>query len=567
MSRRPGYFKAVRGKTFSVPSDTVLCSSHSPSSKPLRVKREVYVIRGERSSGLDNLNLKNQRGSIIGVFVEGSGCPDEFVPRKRKKTKRRKTAKFSSSFSRYRERNPNFERFGNIPAGAKLGVFKIFQNGQLSSSTQVNTTGSIGGSATIERCWDSLNTGPPYKSGGPLALWKTKIPGAGRVSMGLIKGTEFTPGNWWQYQGDFVDNSDWGPDLVGNYLPAGIPALTGMDTLAWNKTKPRLVQANVAQFVYELRDMPRMLKTSIDDIYSVSRQFGFDFSRDPLSGRFKFADAGRYSELDAVLQPRRLADSFLNHNFGWVPFVSDLVKMYDTWQNTHQLVTDITRNNGMWQRRRASLQNEATYKVIHKAYYPGMEPWGFNIQGLCSDRVIDGISCKGYFEVHEITEVKTWAEGEFTFYRPEFDMNLPQNSDGYSSYIGALQRLATLYGVRISPSLVYKVTPWTWLVDWFTNFGQFVEKLDDFAVDGIVSRGLYIMRHTRRTVRKISQIFFSSGPRTFISERTLEMKQRKVADSPYGFDQTWNNLSLRQLAILGAIGISQSPSGFISRGA
>jgi len=40
-----------------------------------------------------------------------------------------------------------------------------------------------------------------------------------------------------------------------------------------------------------------------------------------------------------------------------------------------------------------------------------------------------------------------------------------------------------------------------------------------------------------------------------------------VADGPYGFNVPWNTITPRQWAILGAIGISRTSSGFISRGA
>jgi hypothetical protein len=60
---------------------------------------------------------------------------------------------------------------------------------------------------------------------------------------------------------------------------------------------------------------------------------------------------------------------------------------------------------------------------------------------------------------------------------------------------------------------------------------------------------------------------FYSGPVTLQFQRVLSTKQRELADSPYGFNVPWKDLSLRQWAILGAIGISRSNAGYISRGA
>jgi hypothetical protein len=368
----------------------------------------------------------------------------------------------------------------------------------------------------------------------------------------------------------FCDDGDWMSDSVSNYLSTSAPAIVGFDTLAWDKLKPRVSKSSAAQFFYELRDLPGMLETSAS---------GFSRFWDSLRGGrvstgitihapaalqpgIRRHSRDRGESLRALMDPSDLADHFLNHNFGWVPFLGDLANMYNAYQRSHEFISELVRTNGSWERKRAVLQSDTTQRPIGRRYSLGVEPSGFFIQGMCDTRVVDGIPCKGYFDVTEVVETKVWANGLFKFYRPEYDMNLDYND----SYIGALQRLMTLYGVRISPTLLYKITPWSWTVDWFSGFGKYIERLDDFTVDGIVSKQLCIMAQTRRYVTKTCHVFFQSGDRTFNFRRYFESKVRKVADCPYGFDQTWNNLSLRQWAILGAIGISRTNTGFISRG-
>jgi hypothetical protein len=539
MSFRPGFFKPALGRTFRVPKDYIRCTRNGITKV---VHREVSVVT-------DNV------GRTIGAFVGDATCP--FASRS--KTKKRKSKKHQSGggFSRYRQKNTDLQRVGTLPAGAKLGVFKTFSNNQVSSSQDVNTTGSVAGSIDFQRCWDSSNR-PPFNTSGPFGLIKVKIPGSGRFSV-AAKSSLFAPGNWWQYDGVIVDDGNWTSDSIGNYLASGVPAVVGYDTLAWDKLKPHVEKANVAQFVYELRDMPGMVSTtkntsqSFASLWRDLRDFRFGASRE--------RSIRLHRDLEASMSPTVVADNFLNHAFGWVPFLSDVGKIVSTYSNQSQLISEMTRDNGTWKRRRAVLKSEENTRLLHREYYPGIQPWGFNIQGCCDTRVVDGVPCKGYFDLYETIKETVWSTGWFTYYRPEFDMNLSDD------YIGAIQRLLTLYGVRITPTLLYKITPWTWLVDWFTEFGKYINRLDDFVVDGIVSRNLCIMRTTERSVTKQSNVFFSSGARTFTWRRSQEIKSRKVADSPYGFDLTWNNLSLRQAAILGAIGISRTNSGFISRGA
>jgi hypothetical protein len=374
-------------------------------------------------------------------------------------------------------------------------------------------------------------------------LIKTKVPGANRTGSGNFKKIT-SPGNWWEYKGSFVDDGDWFTDVAGNYLTTAIPTVTGYDSLAWDKLKPRVSQANLAQFIYELKDLPGQLETSANAFNNLYRSFG-----------------GGYST--TIMHPKSVADNFLNHEFGWVPFLSDLWNLYDTYNRSNEFISQISRDNGSWVRKRRVLKEETTQRHIGRRYSAGVEPFGFNIQGVCDDMVVDGVTCKAYFDLTEVVTTKVWAVGQFKFYRPEFDSNDP----AFGGLLETGQRLMTLYGLRISPSLLYKITPWTWTVDWFTSFGNYVQRLDDFVVDGIVSRGLCIMMSTTRSMTKTCVINFAGGRRTLQFRRSVDMKVRKVADSPYGFDSTWNNLSVRQLAILGSIGITRQNPGFVSRGA
>lgn len=513
---RTGYFKPWprRGKTVHVPRDTCLCHG-------VVKKRLVVEVTG------------------IGFYVEKCGCERSKSSRNKSRSRHRS----NSSFSRYRIRNPTLQRFGDLSAGAKLGLFKVFSNNQMQSSTQLNTTGAHGGSISTERCWDSVNSGPPYRATGPFALIKTEISGAGRVNGGLLKNIT-SPGNWWQYEGSFVDDGDWFSDPVGNYLTTAIPTATGYDTLAWDRLKPRVNRTNLAQFLYELKDLPGQLETTANLLNNSWRSFG-----------------GGYSTV--TMHPKSAAENFLNHEFGWVPFLSDLWDLYDTYNRSNEFISQLSRDNGSWVRKRAVLKSETTQRHVGRRYSAGVEPFGFQIQGLCNDFVVDGITCKGYFDLTEVVTTKVWATGHFKFYRPEFDSNDP----AFGGLLETGQRLMTLYGLRITPSLLYKITPWSWTVDWFTSFGKYIDRMDDFIVDGIVSRDLCIMMSTKREMTKTSVINFAGGKRTFTWRRNVSMKVRKVADSPYGFDATWNNISVRQAAILASIGITRSNPGFISRGA
>jgi hypothetical protein len=176
---------------------------------------------------------------------------------------------------------------------------------------------------------------------------------------------------------------------------------------------------------------------------------------------------------------------------------------------------------------------------------------------FCNMQTIAGNTCIGtcVTELHTKTEV--WATGHFKYYRPELDPNLK----GFSSRWSNTKRLLLLYGARINPEVLWKITPWSWLIDWFFSLGRNISIANQWAYDAVVAKNAYIMLHQTQEVRQTGTMFLKSGTRVYSLNRTMESKQRVSAGSPYGFSLNWNNLSPVQYGILGAIGITRSNWG------
>jgi hypothetical protein len=267
------------------------------------------------------------------------------------------------------------------------------------------------------------------------------------------------------------------------------------------------------------------------------------------------------------MSPSFAADQFLNGEFGWAPFISDLHNLLKAYENTAQYMSNMVKYNRTWMKRRRVLEESEEVSQVQRFYssatipHDGALDWQ-NFK-LCQTMTLDGINCTGFTDFQKIVKTKIWGVGSFMYYRPEFD---PIDPD-FDSGIMVLRRMLTQYGLRINPSVLYKITPWTWLVDWGVSLGKHIDRLNDFVEDGIVSRNLSICRTEERTMTKTCFLNYYQNPTSLQFQRRLLLKQRELADSPYGFNVPWNNISLRQWAILGAIGISRTSSGFISRGA
>jgi hypothetical protein len=307
---------------------------------------------------------------------------------------------------------------------------------------------------------------------------------------------------------------------------------------AWHKSMPKLEKAGLSVMLAEARDIPRMLR-------STARQFhdlwilggGSKFGRSAWSPNLK-----RRVE---VMRPGKLSDTFLNYQFGWVPFVSDLIKLDETFWNSKAYMQQISDANGKWMKRSSLLFGDEKEELLSSGSGCAVTPGGQYINNLCS-----GLP---RWEVTLRTYTKISYASEWLYYRPEFDQAL---SD-YSSAWANLQRNLLLYGARITPSNIYKATPWSWLIDWFSNVGDQVSLANAWADDSMVCKFLYLM-HRRVKILTFRQFLpFKDGPEVLSWERILMTKQRAGANSPYGLSLSWNDLTPRQLAILAALKITR----------
>lgn len=398
-------------------------------------------------------------------------------------------------------------------------------------------------SISREQTWDAKHPGPPYNVGGPFFSLKRTVPTAMVVNVSLEGIDEF--GRRKTYSGGIQPQlTTVGPtysQLKSNSPDpmTFFPSVASYHDKAWDLLRPKLERASMSQFLIELRDLPGMLRIT--------------------AGGFKelYKHAGGHVD-KPYLYPKKVAEHFLNHQFGWLPFVNDIIKFIDVYENSKAYVERIVSSNGRWRRRHVEVDNTHTVQLLRKDYAPAIWPAPTLIPnlpfgGFFVSTTVDGQNCLGITETFvEITQ-RVWADGSFTYYRPEFDKFDP----GFDSQVSKLKRLLILYGARINPEVLWKVTPWTWLVDWLVGIGRNVALATTWAEDQIAARYAYIMVHRIEDYLQKITVFTRNGPQTYTLLRTVEYKERVDAGSPYGFSLTWDQLTPRQLAILGAIGLTR----------
>jgi hypothetical protein len=234
----------------------------------------------------------------------------------------------------------------------------------------------------------------------------------------------------------------------------------------------------------------------------------------------------------SVMEQTRLAKKaggeYLNVEFGWLPLVRSIRDFAYVVDHTDKLVRSYQENSN---------------KVI-KAYYD----WPTIEQSRADSCSFSMTPAVGFFSGggrHQRILQRKWFEAEYIYHLPTGG----STNDKFRRY-GAYAR--KLYGVRLTPEVLWNLSPWSWAADWFSNVGDVMTNISNIGSDGLVLRNGYMMCHTAKVTIDHGTAFGV----TQTSVRTQEWKQRRGA-TPYGFGISYDSLSNRQKAIIAALGLSR----------
>lgn len=250
------------------------------------------------------------------------------------------------------------------------------------------------------------------------------------------------------------------------------------------------------------------------------------------------------------------ADAWLGFQFGWKPFLGDMESLINSYFTVNAKLQQCIRDNGRFVRRKGLMSstedNPVTtelYETHSKAYtswcvLPNSFSEGLSVpyptgSGYLSESVIDSV-----------TTEKIWFSGCFRYWVPSFD--------GPDKPVAHMQNILRMYGLRISPLLIWNLTPWSWLTDWVGNIGVNIANYTTAVGDNMAAKYAYIMKETHTRVRNRTWVNLCPpyGMQTFEWDRGYIVKTRRRA-SQFGFSIDWPNFTARQWSILAALGISR----------
>lgn len=315
------------------------------------------------------------------------------------------------------------------------------------------------------------------------------------------------------------------------FTPPSVPS--GLETFAqqaYARTAPSAVVFDAAQFLGELREgLPKLA-----------------FSTVQSGARFY----------------KGLGSDYLNVEFGWKPFLNDLIKMGQALSGA----TSILKGQNSRVHRRYALPTR--YESWNAPVSYGASTFGwYGLRGQVTPSLLPdtgkswtiGINMSG--TAIRTRETTRWFEGEFTNFMP-----LGFNPDSY------LERLNALVNVRITPATLWELAPWSWLVDWYLKIGDTIKANENAANDKLIMHYGYAME--KMIQRDLLSVDMTNNPRTvktqypysywvglpthgsWVSEYTVK---RRIRANPYGFRVGGAQaLSGSQLAILGALGLTKT---------
>lgn len=305
--------------------------------------------------------------------------------------------------------------YGKVPPG-KLTRTVYYTSG----NSQVTVTNSGGQDRGLKLMTDVVSDRVPFPDHG-LTLSDLNMRQAGSYS-----GVHVLPGSFsilrTEYKAD--NHATYLQDAQADYHEA-MPSVNWnyLETKALASVNPNTPLVDAPLFLYELREFPSLLK-GLGDI------------------------------LARRISPGSGPDAYLAYQFGWAPLLSDLSTLLDL--------------QGEMQRRIRKLQKANTGQrvggLLSKRSVTGWTPeFQFNKVTLGSSKLT--VSVRGDLEE------RCWFSGRFSLSQKDKEDLLRIYSDGG---LDAVRHMLGLSG-GVRAATIWNAVPWSFLIDYFVNIGDFLE--------------------------------------------------------------------------------------------
>lgn len=246
---------------------------------------------------------------------------------------------------------------------------------------------------------------------------------------------------------------------------------------------------------------------------------------------------------------RNSGSEFLNVEFGWKPLVSEARDLINAVRRSADIVEQAMKDSGKIIRRGYDFGVQTSWTELVPSTATGAIA---NPNGIPADRWASMFTHSNVPRTGKLTssldvQRRMWFSGAYTAY-------IPMDDDILSRVRRYRLLCDRLFGVSVTPEVLWELAPWSWFGDWFGSIGSLLSNANAIASDGLVLRYGYLMRET--VMNRSLALNLGSVPCHVTYSTT---RKERVRASPYGFGLNPGSFSTRQWAILGALGLSRAP--------
>ncbi len=315
------------------------------------------------------------------------------------------------------------------------------------------------------------------------------------------------------------------------------PAVAASAPNPINETQ--LMDMGAKQLLYNLPTKPLV---GISQTLAELKREGLPKSQSLSQFKDKFVPYRKDGNYDS-LGPRRAGEDYLTWQFGFRPVIQDI---YD-------LATSIDTADKQWrmyvkaaeklQRRHFEFPVETSTKTEAVASGGSSYP-------VLPTTIASGQTSTLYRTRTTVTKRRFSAAYAYA---------LPSGAESTSATVRKVVQYKQQYGLNIDPALLWELTPWSWLIDWFLPVGNFIQSVSSLILGNTACPWAYISEHTEVTdVYERPGVAFAGTSYKIQPLTVVSDYKRRMEASPFGFGvSSWKDLSPLQLSILAAIGITR----------
>lgn len=328
----------------------------------------------------------------------------------------------------------------------------------------------------------------------------------------------------------------------GSYTQPSLPSLAAAETIAaemMRRSAPTTPEVDITRSLGELVEWRNFLKAS---------------NYKPQ----KYQDVG---------------SGYLNVVFGLIPTFTDLQRILETVLNMDSILGEfVAHERQQVRRRRRHTLSESTVSGVA----------GTRAGGIGSSNSIPPLTGVGdYLLSSSLAATDGWeatlnwsiASHSWIESFASFEYFIPKPW-GFENRMKRYRNLAAkAFGGGLTASVMYDLTPFSWLVDWFVDIGGLLRYQQQVADNGLIATrtgfSMTSMSAATVTLGQMRPIPTATSPAPYqyamrdsviLKPATLRYEiHRRRGGSPYSMSPTWTKLSVQQWAILGALGLAYGP--------